>query len=380
MSSERDLIIHVPTGRILDISIDDDRYQIRDLRGKCHFGANAILICKSNRNPLYLQERKGSLVAVHEHSECCPPRIISSGGMSDEHKWQTEYLVRGFGDNGIQVASEVLGKPARLSTGVIPDAIAYGIVTIGAEVQRSALAARSAVERQRKALAAGVHDIWFSDRPQLPKWALRVPTVGMNVNYAGGWNSAPRRSATVASGVHVIQAVKCQVGSIFPNCPVTKKNWCGKYHAWHGPQHGLTVDDITELAPAGELTPLRFLGRADSVLLVGRASLKLYEELTGYHVAPVFTPAVIPPAPVAEAFGPILCDRNFRGEPLELRYQTAAAPREALMLRDVPVLRKMPPGTLCAGGCGARPFGGAEYCQACRVIRKLRQIPATRKD
>ncbi len=374
MTDQRDLVILLATGRVLDIADDDDLAQIRDLRGKCHFGDRAVLVCESKRNPLYLQERHGTLRAVHEHGECCPPRIISSAGMSDEHKWQTDYLVRGFADNGVQVASEVLGKPARLSTGVIPDAIAYGNVTIGAEVQRSALAARSAVERTRKALAAGVHDIWFSDRPQLPKWALRVPTVGMNLNYAGGWNGAPRRSATITTGVRLIEAVKCQAGNgYFDNCPVTKKNFCGKPHAVARPRLGLAVDYITEMAPAGELTPLRFLGRADSIYLVDRASLDLYEELTGYHVAPVFTPAVIPPAPITEAFGPILCDRNFRGEQLELRYQAAAAPREAIVLRDIPVLRKMPPGTRCAGGCGSKPFGGAEYCQACQVISTLRQ-------
>jgi hypothetical protein len=312
-SAQRDLVIVVETGRHLNAADPDDQATLRSFHRKCSF-KNPVLVCYSKRNALYVQERDGNLHMVHEHGDCCPRRDIGSAGMSDQHKRETDYLCRA-GEARWPVDSEARGtrSAARLSTGVIPDLVIRGNVHIGMEVQRSSLAARSAVERTRKALLAGVSDIWVTDtdRDRRPKWTMRVPTVGMNHQRWDQW-VPPAGTVRATTGCFKIVPARCMPG-FFDRCPLGKRRHCGSSH-WHAAWENrvLVVDDIAILAPAGEIAPLRWYGRPDRVMIVQRDDLALYEELLGRAADPVFRPAVMPAAVISGATGPLMCDRPLR--------------------------------------------------------------------
>jgi hypothetical protein len=352
-SAQRDLVVVVETGRILNAADPDDQAVLRDFHRKCSF-KNPVLICRTNRNALYVQEYNGNLRMVHEHGDCCPPRSLGAAPMSDEHKRETDYLCRA-GEVRWPVDSEARGTraAARLATGVIPDLVIRGDMHIGMEVQRSSLGARSAVERTRKALAAGVSDIWVTDtdREKRPKWTLRVPTVGMNAQRWDQWVPAAG-TVRATTGCFKVVPARCMPG-FFDRCPLGNRRHCGPSQ-WHAAweNRALIVDSIALLAPAGDITALRWYGRPDRVMIVRRDDIALYEELLGHAVDPVFRPAVMPLPVISESMGPLLCDRPLRGEQMELDFAARAVvrllPRQSATTCDVPGCDE--PGRLYAQG------------------------------
>ena len=136
---------------------------------------NPAFICithEGGTNPgLFAQKRNGEWWAIHyEPGDCRSHRLPAP--MSDEHKRQTEYWARAAQDAGWNVDLE-----HALHTGTRPDALIYGPVKTGVEVQRSAMTPGRAVVRTGKATSAGVTDVWYSDWTTPPRWAWRVPTV-----------------------------------------------------------------------------------------------------------------------------------------------------------------------------------------------------------
>lgn len=289
----RDLVTHLSTGIVLDLYAADFGHPngdeiLRSLHG--HMSrSDPQLLCAKHGSPLYLQMRpvrQGS----NEHQMCGihfdsnqshrPP----ASGMSDEHKRQTDYIVRAAEEAGYQAEREV-----GLSSNVRPDAVIYGPDVIAVEVQRSSLTRATAITRTRKAVAGGMAmSVWFSDkeRRRLPPWFWGVPSISMNQL---SWDVVPpTRAVTVTTGAREIFAVQCRFPN-FERCPKTGGRCCGQSHPDHRPWMGLTVDDVALLAPLGKMRPLRFLGK--HILLVSENSHSLYEELIGQPAELVLNPA-----------------------------------------------------------------------------------------
>jgi hypothetical protein len=252
-------------------------------------------------NPgLFLKRIGGQWWAVHyEASECRPIRLPAP--MSDEHKRQAEYWARAAQDAGYQAEFE-----ARLSTRTRPDVLIHGPAETGIEVQRSPMTAAGAVERTRRAAAAGVTDLWFTTAATTPKWAWRVPTVlDRELGIAGEgqpWDTTPQRRSVHAAGLRVIRGARCEPGN-FGRCPQGRRH-CGRHHPKAEPWGGLSVDDVAGMFPARLIVPLRFRGvrmlgsrHRDAVFLVSPQSASLYTELTGLPAAPTFRPEAedVPP-------------------------------------------------------------------------------------
>lgn len=362
----RSQILYVPAGIILNLDQADlghpdgrdiiERHYQQGHRPNPEFNRdNPAFHCLKHvdgTNPgQYLKKIRGEWWAVHYEAGDCPSHRISAP-MSDEHKYQTEYWARAAEDVGWRVELEHL-----LHTGTRPDALIYGRVKTGIEVQRSAMTRAGAVARTRKALLAGVSDVWFTDREQAPLWAYRVPTVSENTI---PWTTLPPRRAATATGLRVIRSVRCTPVT-FARCPVRGRH-CWKNHPRDEPWIGITVDDVAARFPAGEIVPMRFRrnSRSDDVLLVSLASLALYEDLTGCRAALSFQPGSEDRAPTG-ATGAVEC-ANVQpaalpvGEQLAERHESTQAGRQR-ELCDVPTCTL--PG---------RPYAQGRRCEQHRPV------------
>lgn len=286
----RDLVIHAPTGIELDFAREDfggpqqaaviAEWAERAVRAPGRKSEQGEFICHVHRfheKPwLYLQQRGRVIIAAHWPGSRLDGSHQIRHGVSDEHQRQVEYIARAGEGAGFTVETEV-----RLPTRARSDAVIYGPTTTGIEVQRSPLTVREAKARTTRARRAGVTPIWFSDAPRNPAWLFTVPSVRMNEQ---SWDSVPRvRSVTVASGIRTVKARLCRD---IPGKPC--KQWRSHrrveiWHPIHEPQLGVTVDDLAELIPNGELVPIsyRTLSGRDYTLIVGRKDKQLYESLTG---------------------------------------------------------------------------------------------------
>lgn len=279
----RDLVTHVPTGIVLDLNADDYGHPdgitiIGELHGKLS-RAEAQLLCAKHGSPLYLQMRptyRGSterqMWGVHfDGSESHRP---PSAGVSDEHKRQTEYVVRAAERAGFSTATEM-----RLDSNIRPDAVLYGPTAVGVEVQRSSLAVASAIRRTKQAVAGGLStSIWISDRASddRPAWFSRVPSVAMNQL---PWDVIPASRSVTAIGLRCVEETPCEWGR-FEVCPERRHGrprFCGGWHPKLIPWAGMTLDDVAAGAPGGEVVPFQ-VGK--HVHLVPPESIDLYEEFT----------------------------------------------------------------------------------------------------
>jgi hypothetical protein len=277
----KDLIRYVPDDLVLDLAQPGyghprgEEIVTKWLRNCSR--KNPVLMCEAHDSPVWLQHRRVRLTldetrvwACHFDGRRCRPGGPS--GMSDEHRRQTDYVVRAAEAAGHQTAVEV-----RLEGGKVrPDAVLYGPSAVAVEVQRSGLTASSARARTKKAITAGMStSLWFTDWKGSPPWFFRVPSVGMNPQLE--WSSLPpARAATVTTGLRVITAARCRVPD-FSRCPKTRRAPCGAWHPKHDPWLGMTVDDVAARAPIGEIVPVQF-GR--DVLLASPQSRRVYEEVT----------------------------------------------------------------------------------------------------
>jgi len=216
--------------------------------------------------------------------------------MSDEHKRQAEYWARAAQDAGYEVETEW-----RLRTGTSPDVFIRGPNLTGVEVQRSLIKPATAVDRTRKAEAAGVRDIWFTDNNIRPKWFDRVPSVGQNIipGYDPWRHGTPPRRSVTATNLRRIVPVRCTVSGGY-QC-ADGRNFCGRYHPRSKPWTGFTVDDVAAQFPAGEMVAIRLLAptrnKPGDIAIVPPADQQLYEEMTGVRATPLFNPAAEEPPP-----------------------------------------------------------------------------------
>jgi len=368
----RDLVLHVPTGIVLDLSVpgyghEDGLDIIAEVFGHCHRG---VLICDKHHSDLFLQYREGRYTGRrlfgihfdggHAHEVASP--------MSDEHKRQAEYWVRAAQDAGWAAELEF-----SLPTATRPDALIFGPVMTGVEVQRSAITLDKASQRSRKALAAGVTDIWYTAAgislaagKLYPKWAHRIPTVGSDdIPWTG---LPPRRSAT-ATGLRKLFAKECNRRN-FALCPETNRQVCGRYHVISEAWRGITVDDVAAQFPAGEIVALRTAGRARSgnVFLVSAADADLYEQVTGYRAPAPVAPGSVPRARAAP--GRIECASDQPILPLYVPPTQAETGSSVETFSARPAPRRKP-GTPCED-CGYPMPDGTCQRQGCRVARTYR--------
>jgi hypothetical protein len=279
----RDLVRYVPEDITLDLAKPDYGHPrgaeiVEAVYGRCTRD-NPLLLCVKHGSSLYLQPRQirrgeapTRMWGVHfDDVDCATAPAV----MSDEHKRQTEYVVRAAQRAGLRTATEV-----RLGGGrTRADAVVYGTTAVAVEVQLSGLTASAAVARTRKSVEAGMAmSMWLTGRQTPPAWFFRVPSLGMNEL---PWDVVPpAHSATATTGLRVITAAKCRFPD-FNRCPKTGRGHCGGFHPRHDPWLGVTVDQVTAMAPERAVVPVRFASKFNPVLLVSPKSLATYEELTG---------------------------------------------------------------------------------------------------
>lgn len=161
-------IRYVPEGIDLDLSRADlghpdgrkilERHYRQSERRLPFNAGNPAFICLkhgSSSNPgLFLKRIGNEWWAVHYvRSPCSNMRVPAP--MSDEHKRQVDYWARAGEDAGYRVDTEVA-----LPTGTRPDAVIYGPIQTGVEVQRYAMTAQAAIKRSARAQASSVLDVW----------------------------------------------------------------------------------------------------------------------------------------------------------------------------------------------------------------------------
>jgi hypothetical protein len=383
----RNEILYVPEHIVLDLSRPDlghvngyDIVRHHHRQGSTHHPeyhrGNPAFVCIPHiggTNPgLYIKKIDGEWFAAHYESGSCKDHRLPSP-MSDEHKRQTEYWARAAEDAGWSVDLE-----HDLGTGTRPDAlISGGTAPVGVEVQRSSMTAPGAVSRTRKAMAAGVLDVWYSGADihfvsgkPTPPWAFRVPTSG---SAQLPWKALPPRRAAFATGLREIQARRCVVGN-FDRCPVRGSGWCGKAHPAAVPWLDMFVDDVAAMIPAGEIAPIRYrrsTGKND-VLLVSLRSLALYEDMTGRPALLDFHPRT-EDRPPARPTGAIECVNEQAVAQLPmftLRPEPPARPGMQETVRRTAFKTRM--AEVCADCHISRVSPGQQFCQACKVIAKMR--------
>lgn len=210
----------------------------------------------------YLQKREEAWVICH-HPNARGVRLENHvvNVMTDQHRWQQDYYARAAQTAGHEVQQEYT-----TSTGSRVDVLLRGSVEVGIEVQHSALSLPKVRHRNRKAVAAGITSIWSADHPS-PSFAFKVPHVETNVLPHG---AVPRGRWTVTTGPRTLRSVMCSPrnSDLLPRCIRPRaRNWCGDAHPVWEPKHGVVVDDIAELAPAGELVSLDTRTRQGVILV-----------------------------------------------------------------------------------------------------------------
>lgn len=163
--------------------------------------------------------------------------------MTDLHKRQREYLALRGAETGFRTLVE-----ERLSPASKPDVLIFGpAAVLAAEAQVQLITRATVIRRTRNAAVAGATSTWFS--PKDPPWAFAAPHVETNENF----NLSPR-SWTVTTGPRQLEWEPCRPGSR-RDCP-NGPNWCGEQHPIWVPVRWLTVDDIVQKVPVGELVRL----------------------------------------------------------------------------------------------------------------------------
>jgi hypothetical protein len=236
-------------GRI-ECRMHDDDPKLRDLRsqdGRLH---EAWLLLRHHPH------RKGQFVLAHwpnshvKGSHDVPP------GMLAEHRAQQEYIAARGQASGSEVDLE-----KSLAPGSRCDVVVRGrVAVLAAEVQISPIATATVLRRTRLVTAAGATSTWFASLRN-PPWAFKAPHVETNRR-----DGMAPRTWTVATGPRVLEWERCRPGSRLGRCAARRRNWCGAWHPLWTPMPGLTVDDVVERVPAGELVRLDTGTRQGSIL------------------------------------------------------------------------------------------------------------------
>lgn len=210
---------------------------------------------------LYVQKRHGNWVLCHHpnnRDEFKLPAHEVPVGMSDQHKWQQDYWCRAADTAGYDADTEVPIDGTRL------DVLMKGDVLVGTEVQHSGITARKAINRTKKANAAGITCLWSADHKN-PPFAFRVPHIETNQLPDG---NRPPGTWTVTTGPRRLIPKACTPANNFSRCPMTRRSvHCGKYHPTFAPMPQVVVDYLAERLPAGDIVPVNTNTKQGTVLL-----------------------------------------------------------------------------------------------------------------
>jgi hypothetical protein len=187
--------------------------------------------------------------------------------MTDEHKRECEYHALAAQAGGLTADCEVTtSRKTRV------DVVVDG--RLGFEIQHSEASIDAVRGRTARSVAAGLESVsWFTDRQQSPVWYGLVPSYGTTMR---SWDKLPRLGTVTAYGPRIVEAVACRYDT-FSRCPDGKPRPCGKWHP-KDRNVSLLVDEVVTRMAAGDLVPAR-IGKY--VRITDRASMALYEELTG---------------------------------------------------------------------------------------------------
>lgn len=250
----------------LECRMHDDDPTLRDLRsadGRIH---EAWLLIREISDPA----RGKRLILAHWPNTGITGSHAVPSRMTPEHRHRQEYIALRGQSCGYNVELE-----KRLANGFRPDAVITGAFAMAAEVQLSDITTASVRRRTAKAAEHNITSTWFAGSKD-PVWAFKAPHVETNDRY--GFDP---RSWWVATGPRVLEYDRCQPGSRVP-C-TTGRNWCGQWHPMWRPILGLSVDDIVEQVPAGDLVRLD-TGTKQGVVLTSR---KDHDRWTSAHMAAV---------------------------------------------------------------------------------------------
>lgn len=209
---------------------------------------------------LYLQKRDNGrlLLACHHPAGLggrLPPHTIHLG-MSDQHRWQQDYLCRAAEDAGFTADQEVAINGTRLDVCVTGPRGAVGI-----EVQHSHLAVGKVRSRDRKAAKARVPLAWSADHHA--DWMTKVPSWSVNVLPDG---HRPRGSWRAVSGERTLHPTRCAARNddlLIGALPHRRGRFCDQWHAIWRPAGGRVVDDMVERFTTGDIVRLDVTGVMD---------------------------------------------------------------------------------------------------------------------
>jgi hypothetical protein len=216
----------------------------------------------------------------HPGAECTETYVITSAGMSDEHKRMAEYHVAAARAQGLDADMEVTTS-GRTRVDVVIDG------KVGLEVQRSALTARAAMDRTARSVASGLETVAWCGLTRAP-WTGKVPGYQwLDVDRVLREMPGPR--SVRARGLATFRAERSHDGRWVPTLePLT-----------------MLVDDAVVRMAQGSIRPVV---HGKYVRLIRVEGLALYEEMTGTSLA-AYNPGnpvdrALPPAPEAECARP----------------------------------------------------------------------------
>ncbi|MGV9367948.1 hypothetical protein [Amycolatopsis sp. NPDC003731] len=241
-----------------------------------------VLLCQQapgddDSAEMFVRHYRGRYWAVHfRNGSCTADHAIVPE--SDEHRRQKDYWQRAAEDAGYRASQEY-----RTGRGTILDVAIDGPHRTGIEVQHSAIESTLVKSRTTKSFGAGWLPVWFLDSDSTPPWFYEVPALGCN---DVPWSTLPERGAATAVGPRKMVPTRCTIGNYGSGCPTggrskrtRPKRPCGHLHPKPELRHGLTVDDVARMIPAGELVAMRDL--LGDVRLISGTDLELYQEMTG---------------------------------------------------------------------------------------------------
>lgn len=374
----RSVIFYEPTGQQIDLGAPVDSMTFTWLESQNGYKFR----CGACQTLLYMRHNPGhhdKLHGVHQADQGCQDVVVRRAApMSDEHKRACEYHALAAQAAGLSADMEVTTS-ARTRVDVVVDN------RLGFEIQHSGASIGAVRGRTKRSLESGLEAVtWFTDSQHDPLWYGLVPSYGSTMR---SWDYMPEPRSAIARGVRSIEAVRCS----FDSMPLGHRRPCGGYHPREVPRSVLIDDVVTRMA-AGEIVAAP-IGKY--VRLLDLPSFTLYQELTAgtYQSGSMNVrrlaeriecdrpPTQVPAAkvvPIQQAELVLRCARcgaqHLDREPCPQcgsNHIAYVPPAPWSPKRGWRHKRSLPPGTCKGPGCNARPPGGADYCQACRLSNAL---------
>lgn len=252
--------------------------------------------------------------------------------------------------------------------------------------RRTTLAVRATAFRGKHArpLPDGVLPVWVQAFGMPRDWRYPVPSIAAQDTR---WDAMPQPGSVTAIGVRAIQAEHCRVGSRWPQCPRSGRNWCGSYHPLAVLRTGLRVGEVLAMTAAAQLVPIRYHNGA--VYLVAPADATLCAELGG---SGTWAPGPAGERPAARRLGPCMYRQHDPVPPpaprrpvspgTQASFATLAAmnagARAEREWREAARVQHLEPCEACGDPVDRATIDGRAHVAACRLelLARWRQLRA----